>query len=106
MDVQALKTALQAGLVTINFTKVNGHKRRMVATLDPAIHPATTYATGVTRDAALLVVWDTEQNGWRTIKVDSIHDWTPGVVEAPVSEAPSALTIGWTPATPTPTPAS
>lgn len=104
MDINALRTALQAGKVTINFTKVNGHKRRMVATLDPAIIPATTKTTGVAKDQSLFVVFDTEVNGWRTIKTESIHDWTPGEVAAPATEAPQAIPVGWTPANPTPTP--
>ena len=39
MDVNALKVALQQGIVTIDFTKVNGHKRQMLATLETSRLP-------------------------------------------------------------------
>ncbi len=109
-DLNQLKAALTAGPVTIWFTKVNGHKRTMVCTLAqsalPPANPDTDAAakSNKTRDPNLLVVFDIQMHGWRSIKVDSISKWEIGeVTEAPVEVTPP--TIGWTPgtnATPTP----
>lgn len=102
MDILGLKAALKTGEVTVNFTKVNGAKRVMVATQSPAIAPETKEGkTNKTKDANLLIVFDTQIHGWRTIRVDSIASWEVGVSEAatstPVPETPP--TIGWSPNT-------
>jgi hypothetical protein len=92
--------ALRDGPITVNFTKVNGHKRTMIATLNEAFLPKKEVDKTTARDPNLLVVWDIEQQGWRTIKVDSIIEWAPGensiaaVVDVP---KPDAKTIGWVP---------
>jgi hypothetical protein len=99
-DIAALKATLRNGKATIDFTKVNGHKRTMVATLDPGLIPETKDSGGP-RDPNLLIVFDVEAHGWRTIKIDSIHNWVEGEVKIePVPVTPP--TIGWTPNTPTP----
>jgi hypothetical protein len=108
MDVNQIKAALSEGLITVNFTKVNGHKRQMVCTLNDAyLPPPHPEKDNKTRDPNLLVVFDTEHHGWRTIKVDAIIDWAPGANSvAPIAEeilAPADTgPLGWTPNTPTP----
>ena len=99
-ELNTLKTTLKAGKVTIEFTKTNGVRRLMTATLDPSVIPPTS-STKV-KDQKLLVVWDVHHNGWRTIRVDSIHKWEPGEVSdsLPVQAAPTS--IGWTPITQVP----
>jgi len=110
MDVNEIKAALYEGLITVNFTKVNGHKRTMVCTLHEAhLPPPHPEKDNTTRDPNLLVVFDTEHYGWRTIKVDAIIDWAPGAnsitplgEEVPATPQTDSGPIGWTPNTPTP----
>lgn len=97
MDVNQLKAALKRGRVTINFTKVNGDRRVMVATLDPnLLPPPHPEKSNKTTNPNLIVVFDTDHAGWRSIKLDSIADWVEGVsiqAQAPVTPP----TIGWSP---------
>lgn len=104
MDLHALKSALKAGLVTIDFTKVNGSRRTMIATLDEnhGVPPAGAETTSRVRDPNLLVVWDTEHAGWRTIKVDSIREWTDGKLDVVIDQN-APVVGGWQPNTPAPT---
>jgi hypothetical protein len=78
MDQEALRSALRAGIVTINFIKHNGADRTMKATLAPKYLPDTDAAneTAIVRQGEVLTVWDTEQNGWRSMRLDSIKEWT------------------------------
>jgi hypothetical protein len=100
MDTNEIHQALRDGLITVNFTKVNGTKRTMIATLNDSYLPKQTVETTTARDPNLLVVWDTEHNGWRTIKVDSIIEWAPGENSVKPVEAVKVLdnaAIGWVP---------
>lgn len=104
MDTNALKGALLAGKVTINFTKVNGHKRTMIATLNPMMlpPPKPDAIQQKTKDASLLIVWDTEVSGWRTIKVDSISTWEAGEHKTEPAHVPATPVSGWSPNPTTP----
>jgi hypothetical protein len=103
-ELNQLKMALRSGKATIDFTKVNGNRRTMVATLDAGSGmPAIESSNAKVKDTNLLVVWDTEHAGWRTIKVDSIRSWTAGEVEGATAQPSSPPTIGgWQPNTPVP----
>jgi hypothetical protein len=100
-DVTALKLALLEGKVTVDFTKVNGARRTMVATLFPDfLPPPHPEKDNKTKDPNLLIVFDTEHQGWRTIKAESILDWAPGE-NSLVQAQPEAPVIGnWSPIIP------
>jgi len=64
---------LQQGVRTIVFTKVDGTERTMKATLQESVVPAST-GTSTAPDSNL-VVWDTEKNGWRSVRINSIKSF-------------------------------
>lgn len=108
MDVNALKEALRSGIATVEFTKVNGLKRVMLATLETSHLPKVEVEGKTNRplNDSTLVVFDVEHQGWRTIKIESIISWFPGdvkPVEVTAPETPKVIGT-WSPATPTPTP--
>ena len=81
MNKDDMKTLLQAGTVRIEFVKANGVIRTMQATLNSDIIPVTPVVenagtTGATRkvNEFSLPVWDTEANGWRSFRWDSLRD--------------------------------
>lgn len=65
---------LTAGVREITFTKVNGDKRVMNATLDPKVlskvYGEQTAATQ--RSDTTLTVFDTDKQDWRAMRLDSI----------------------------------
>lgn len=65
---------LQKGVRSITFTKVNGDKRVMNATLDPKVlakvYGEQTKATQ--RSDTTLTVFDTDKQDWRAMRMDSI----------------------------------
>lgn len=109
MDINGLLAALRTGLATIDFTKVNGAKRTMVATLEPSRLPERVVEGKDNKplNDETIVVFDVEHHGWRTIRKESIHAWAPGddvaqfAQEAPAPEAPRVIG-DWAPTTPTP----
>lgn len=103
MDIHEIKQALREGLVTIDYTKVNGERRRMVATLDSAVVPPVTSEQIKVRDPNNMVVWDTEHAGWRTVKVDSIREWVRGIAELAPEEPKASIIGAWVPSTQVPT---
>lgn len=105
MDIHALKLALQQGVVTILFTKMNGEKRQMYATLQDSVVPPLKEGLVHHNNPDVLTVYDTEAQGWRSMRVELISKWEAGQV-AP-APAPAPETIGWSPKTvPTPIPSS
>lgn len=65
---------LQKGEVTIEFTKLDGSDRVMKATLQEGVVPETT-GTSKAKDTNL-VVFDTEKQGWRTVVLDRITNFS------------------------------
>src|ERR1700761_6667689 len=102
LELAQLKAARKLGVESITFTKVNGARRTMLATLQPSDIPETGQTSTRVKDPNLLVVWDTEHSGWRTIKVDSIRTWNKE--GDPVVEAPAPVIGGWQPFTQTQVP--
>lgn len=65
-----LKEKLENGVVTVVFEKTNGEERTMQCTLLNEYLPET---KGVrAENDNVLSVWDVENNGWRSFRVDSI----------------------------------
>ena len=75
-----LKELLKTNVVEVIFTKVNGDKRVMTCTLQPSFLPeeVETEKTRKQNDE-VLSVWDTEVNGWRSFRFDSVISYSPKV---------------------------
>lgn len=76
-----LREELKRGIVTIDFIKVDGTRRIMKCTRNQeyiqeheVVSEKKTDRTRVETEG-LLVVFDTEKNDWRSIRVDSINAW-------------------------------
>ena len=58
---------LKAGIVSIEFTKLDGSNRRMLATLAQSLLPEPTGdSTSKNRDPDHQAVYDMEKSGWRS----------------------------------------
>ena len=66
-------SALQTGVRTITFTKKDGTERVMKATLQESVVPPTTGTR--TAPENNLVVFDTENNGWRSVIIKNIKSF-------------------------------
>jgi hypothetical protein len=82
-----IKSALQAGVCSVTFTKVDGSERVMNATLKADLLPAVVekvLAEGETPKPAkkpnpsVLAVYDVNAPGWRSFRWDSIKDFQVG----------------------------
>jgi hypothetical protein len=78
---------LRTGVCTVTFTKVSGETRVMKATLNPSFIPSVqTPATmaeqkeQADRSLDVIRVFDTEAQGWRSFRVDSVTDFQVGAV--------------------------
>ena len=73
---------LRNNVVTVTFTKVNGEERTMKCTLMAEYVPNAPTNNGqvlLQESAAKTVsVWDTEANGWRSFRVDSVKNISMG----------------------------
>lgn len=74
-----LLESLKSGVVTVKFTKADGSERTMNATLSHSIignsMPMTGAPTRERINPSLLVVWDVDASGWRSIREDRIISW-------------------------------
>jgi len=80
---QNLMNDLKLHTVEIRFTKINGEKRTMHCTLQPSLLPPQ-YATEERlakleeehekhADTGVLAVFDLQNNGWRSFRVDTVE---------------------------------
>lgn len=70
-----LKVYLKTNTVTVVFTKLNGEERRLKCTLNEQFIPITeSKQTNTTKkqNTDVMSVWDLENSGWRSFRVDSI----------------------------------
>lgn len=77
MDKSSLKQLLGEGVVTVEFTKVNGEYRKMEATLKADMMPEVVReiedkAPRKKVDTSLSV-WDINANGWRSFRFDNLQ---------------------------------
>lgn len=79
-----LKSLLKSGVVTLNFTKNDGTKRKLKATLQESVLPKVETATAATtvrkQSDEVQPVYDLEAEGWRSFRWDSLtavswNDW-------------------------------
>lgn len=84
MNKYELKEVLQNSVITVIFTKVDGSERTMNCTLIPEYIPQTvgekqqllTESLPKTENPNTITVWDIENNGWRSFRIDSIKTVT------------------------------
>lgn len=75
MNRNEMIETLTNNVVNVTFTKVNGEKRTMRATLRPEVLPETKNSHSVNED--IIPVWDLENASWRSFRVDSVTEFTP-----------------------------
>ena len=83
-DRDALRTALQEGVVEVVFTKVNGVQRTVRGTIKPEeIRVLSATPDKLAHEKAVRAanpdvqpVWDTENSGWRSFRWDRVVSWT------------------------------
>jgi hypothetical protein len=81
IDRYELKQILENSVTTVVFTKVNGEQREMKCTLlseylpksDVAGKQLLTETLTKEENPSTLRVWDVENNGWRSFRMDSIN---------------------------------
>jgi hypothetical protein len=82
MDRYQLKQSLKNGVVTVTFEKSDGTLREMRCTLQSDFLPPQLLQEGVytprTPNLDILAVWDIENGGWRSFRMDSIKSITVG----------------------------
>jgi hypothetical protein len=84
MDKYELKQQLQGDVATVVFTKADGTERTMRCTLLAEYLPAPEGPQLLTESArkendSVLSVWDIENGGWRSFRLDSIKSISVGV---------------------------
>ena len=76
MKRATLVEGLKKNLVKVVFTKVNGDIRVMNCTLHDSVLPETTITeTTKKENPDTISVWDTDNDGWRSFRVDSIKEF-------------------------------
>lgn len=76
---QDLREALQSGIATVVFTKADGSERTLNCTLKQNIIPVVEKSDSAPTKAEnpdVLAVWDIENSGWRSFRLDSIISTT------------------------------
>lgn len=75
-DRNTLNTALHEGVITVLFTKKDGSEREMTCTRKyetiPEAHRPTGDSPPRIENPDVLKVYDTENEGWRSFRVDSV----------------------------------
>ena len=71
-----LVEGLKKNVIKVTFTKVNGDERVMRCTLHDSIFPEQNIS-GIKKKENLdvLSVWDLDNNGWRSFRLDSVIDY-------------------------------
>jgi len=78
----AIRTALQAGLWIVEFTKVSGEQAAMTCTLDDKYIPedqrdfsVSGSVNGLVKSGDVLRVYSTDRGGWRSFKIANVQKW-------------------------------
>lgn len=73
---------LQKGIYNVKFEKVDGTIRDMRCTLIPEYLPAVVESSEEepkkvrTHNPNVIAVWDLDNNGWRSFRIDSVKEFT------------------------------
>jgi hypothetical protein len=74
IDRYELKQILENSVATVVFTKVNGEQREMKCTLLSEYFPVVEKQQLTKKEnESTIAVWDVENNGWRSFRMDSIN---------------------------------
>ena len=73
MTREELKEKLQDNELTVVFTKKDGSLREMRCTLKSDVVPETK-GSGIVRTDDVLSVYDVENSGWRSFRIDSVTE--------------------------------
>lgn len=77
MNYDKIKENLHNNVCEVVFTKVNGTKRKMIATLKPELLPIRENKKVVESarkdNATSIPVFDLENKGWRSFRVDAVQ---------------------------------
>lgn len=71
---ESLQAILRKGECEVIFRKNDGSEREMVCTLHPRYLPVMEEGSGTKKppNPQVIAVWDIENEGWRSFRVDSI----------------------------------
>ena len=72
-----LVTALEDGVVNIEFSKSDGSIRKMRATLNTNLFAYKASGSERKRNENVLPVWDMEKCGWRSFRFNQLISWEP-----------------------------
>lgn len=72
MDRQELREILSKNEAIVTFIKTDGSKREMRCTLKEEVLPPLKGTSNRKKSKEVLPVWDLENNGWRSFRLDSI----------------------------------
>lgn len=73
IEREELREKLRNGELTVVFTKKDGSERRLRCTLQSDVVPETKNS-GIVRTDEVLSVYDVENAGWRSFRLDSISE--------------------------------
>ena len=107
-----LEDLLHEGVVEIVFTKTDGSSRIIRATKKQSLinmeaaggGAATLFSAGGTRRKSIvnpeskkenIIVWDTDQQGWRTVKVKKIENLITIILKYDYQTSPLKIFDGW-----------
>jgi hypothetical protein len=74
---EKIKNTLMNNRAKVTFTKADGTERVMICTLDESHIPVEYMPTGKAKhhnSHDTICVFDLENNGWRSFRVDSVHE--------------------------------
>jgi hypothetical protein len=72
---EVLVEGLKRNLMKVVFTKVNGEERTMLCTLHESVLPEPTITESTKKvNPDTISVWDIDNNGWRSFRMDSIKE--------------------------------
>lgn len=75
---ESIVDALNAGIVEVKFTKVDGSSRTMRCTLsEKFLPPHDSEAKARASNEAVVAVWDVDAGGWRSFRVDTVESIQP-----------------------------
>lgn len=68
--------ALKNGPVEIKFIKLDGSVRTMIATTNTDLFTYNHVGSPIQHDPNIVRVWDLMNDGWRSIRLNSVISWT------------------------------
>ena len=72
---EVLVEGLKRNLMRVVFTKVNGEERTMLCTLHESVLPEPILSAPTRKENKdTISVWDTENDDWRSFRMDSIKE--------------------------------